>query len=130
MKYRCVILKDLPDYPKGTVFYLERDIYNTCNWIRLKGEKSYAHHPVLKAILNYPEWYTKKLHKPCLQKLACPNCGEVKVCLSFTNGTREYSGYFENITYFYKEMLAECPCGTIYSLGKFKTHVLEGNWGS
>ena len=120
MKYKCTLIKDLPEYPKGTVFYYTKYPDSDKIYMMVEGEANTCVYPHrLEYIIRHTKWYTREVVQGCLTMVSCPNCGNTQVSLRLCN---EKSEWDDGVRYYSKEMTAECPCGNVYSLGRFGTY--------
>ena len=88
MRQKLTLLKDLPDYPAGTVFYI-KDIRRSyaCedgpfyevsvpDEIPNSGRRILKYYRVGNSIIDDPTWFRREIDHEHLVNLRCPLCGE------------------------------------------------------
>lgn len=99
MQYRYTLLKDLPEYPKGTVF----TVYGTVDYYGCTKGPFYEVgiqdeiYPDLMNLLYFevggffddPTWFRKELDANALTDMTCPKCGS-------TNGFLFHESYHQS----------------------------------
>lgn len=96
MRYRLILLKDLPEYPAGTIFKLyelrERRGHSTKPGLVydvgiLRGDE-YVTRTFEQDFIDNPTWFRKEIDPDLLCDLKCPKCGR-------TQGNFFSGGYYE-----------------------------------
>ena len=103
MKYKLTLLKDLPDYPKGTVFDYEEGYYRGCGGSGLIYNKfccvegGNLQYPLCipEKIIDDNEWIKKELNYAKLTDVKCPICGETRgeISINAWRAGDKYDGY-------------------------------------
>ncbi len=102
MRYKLTLLKDLPDYPAGTVFKYRNGLINCLGSFKKEEFMGVAGSDSLtgglcfpRKILDDPTWIKKEIDYDSLKDLKCPICGETRGEMSvhsFRYGN-SYDGY-------------------------------------
>lgn len=122
MTYKCILLKDLPDFDAGTEFYIKKlDSRDDEYYCKFPNENSYLkyNYQIPKEVIDNPIWVKKELDENCLTELKC-SCGNTNL---FIEPREEPSEWDDDIRYFYMSIYSICPkCGRENHIIKFKTH--------
>lgn len=124
MKYNFVQLKDLPDYPAGTIHHCKGIIKQ---WNGTKDMTSYPYYliqigknkktfeyPVGKSIYDKKDWFKKEIAYDDLVDMKCPNCDGTRVDLKIKSYyEKDYDSDYYGINI---SVWAECPCGNKWCL--------------
>lgn len=80
MKYKFTLLKDLPDYPAGSIFYSGAiEVREDKQYYRYTAPGSpYCQYCEVGGILDDPTWYRKEINWDALHSLQCLICGETR----------------------------------------------------
>lgn len=83
MKYRFVLLKDLPGFKAGSKFplYRVRKCLNETYYDIGLPDKGYVEKKSIVDILDDPEWFRKEIDEDRLIDLKCPKCTGTHVFL-------------------------------------------------
>ena len=102
MIYKCTLLKELPDYPIGTVFKAKQghdfgvDYYECYNYNALRN------------LVDNPTWVKKEIDFDSCKDLKCPECGGTRgiiTGIAYKTGDK-YDGYRCTADVYF-----ECICG-------------------
>lgn len=125
MKYKCVLLKDYPGYPKGTLFYWNnRDDHNYIGAPSIDGKSRgcFYPHPLEKVVVlpESEQWFTKEPDPDSLTALSCPVCQNDKAMVNIADAK---SSWDDGVRYFRKQVITECSqCGHKRELITFISH--------
>lgn len=84
MRYKLTLLKDLPDYPAGTVFYYTDDrrkvwdAFERMKFIGTSRDHMTTAFPFNPELIDNPVWIRKEPDVQELLDLRCPICGETR----------------------------------------------------
>ena len=118
MMYRLTLLKDLPNYPSGTIFKSELKPRTTLRNTRVY-EVIVPYHGntnnyimenwTVGGIIDDPNWFKKEIDQDELVNLRCPKCGGTQGAFFSTDYYRHDSGYDDYGLQF--SVGFECLCG-------------------
>lgn len=140
MRFRLILLKDLPDYPKGTKFLLDEsyclrgknfdEIGRISYFMRLEYPENtdktplelerenrdygfYSRLLIPLHVINNPEWVKKEVAIGEYSDSKCPVCGSTKFLFHIRSRRTgdSYDGY-----YYTSDVSFECECGNIYNI--------------
>jgi protein-arginine kinase activator protein McsA len=117
--YKCTLLKDYicvgcnVEYPAGLEFCVRDDPEYLGKYIISKGKDT-----CLKGLVDNEKWIKKEIDTERLTNLACPSCGGTHVSFKMLRSNK----WSDDVRDYYLTVMAECPCGREYEIGKFFTH--------
>lgn len=125
--YNCVLLKDLPNMDKGSIFNFHeyyKDGKLKKSMIVLPGCDVPCENEILLKACNNPEWVNKELDKKNLITV-CPKCKNPLSGIPFVRNDEHSTS---DDCYYYYNMSAwiRCLCGYEYKLMTFHTHYYQG----
>lgn len=112
MFYKLTLLKDLPGYPAGTQFSFRHGRYQYVTEHGLEtninakmglygSNKMKSLFPIPEEIIDDPEWIKIEVDYSKIIDLACPECGETRADMSFSDasGIDGVRGIFVHLEY-------------------------------
>lgn len=88
MRQKLTLLKNLPDYPSGTVFYIkgirrtyagqDGPFYEVSAPDDSPGYRRLLYYPVGHSIIDDSAWFAREIDYDSLAELRCPLCGETR----------------------------------------------------
>ena len=132
MKYRCTLLKDLPEYPAGTTFTAEKVLFDTHSkstqftyLCTFQGE-THGNFVFSDTLLNNPIWVRKEIDESCLTELKCDACGGTKMAVVLLEIPHTKDRAEDNnsvLVHHRKKLVGTCICGHENELvSEFVTH--------
>ena len=113
MIYNYTLLKDLPDYEKGTIFKVEL----TGKYTIINGA-AFGGYGDIRPLINNEKWFNREIDTKSLDKLKCPKCNGTKGVLY----TKEHIEYDDGVKYTYLDLYNECICGKHYKIKRLFSH--------
>ena len=111
MKYKCTLLKELPDYSIGTTFdFFSNEINSVYSGDLFIGD--------LLCLVDKPNWIKKEVDYACLTEIKCEKCGNTKLYLHLVDGGSKYDC---DVTTYFTDLYGECPCGNDNFIFKIPT---------
>ena len=126
--YNAVLLRDLPDYPKGTRFKCKKT--ETNKWMEnVSCNEYWCSGTPLADVVDNPEWCKKTVDETNLTEVKCQECGNTKVYLWIEPDGSKYNYRFkETAEDFYHKIVAECgKCSHQFDFGSWHAGHIWGD---
>ena len=108
MRYKLTLLKDLPNFPKGTVFKYSvgkkmlLSSFRKQQFLGLYDSDRLTWPPIIpENIINDPEWIKKEVDYDSLIDLKCNVCGETRGEISVNTTKCSYGGHSVEVYFEY-----------------------------